>query len=882
MDIRQETRQGAQPHHNGIPRESNGQNSDHTEQTPLLANSSSGTTASPNRYSDDATVAEAGARKSTTATLERTVGGRLLHCGKKHSRFVKAIGALLVLCLLAVLLSPWAAQRVLDRAMVLEIQQTEIYDMDQTGFQIHLLSSVHLDSSRDGFMGLTKILEVLVKPTLTIKPTILTLAVPNEEGGRKDRKRRKDVDSEYDMAEFKVERQQLQMGESLQLNISTHVAVTDSALMAEFFGETLDRSTVDLVVRGNILTRLGPLWYVKLRINRLVALEGLRGVQDATLVSMALPDNHPQGGIIMSGVARINNPSKEVSLRMGPVSFGIFIPTKAHPETDFYKIAEMDCQGLQLLAGQVNEVMLSGRLLHLDDWALSEMSLLSDSQGFDKGAGSEKQLLLGELLSTFIRGENSTIQVRALAKDPKLPPWLAEVFKTIVLSMTFPGSPNKDDFIRAIGMDDLQFGFTDDSKSALLTGRLSTELALPPNVTFPIKLLKMKPVVTLRPSKDGVDMASLDVLDFLPTVSQQEGTSLKVDLELKQKTVRVLPGRLAEFNAFLNRSFTEESIEIGIAGDALAVVETGLGTFELGPISFAVATKQKGLGGLISEPPALLGLDVIDSTNHSLTIKATLVLWNPSHISASLGDVSFLWSHTGFVVGMATVPNLNLVAGNNTIECFGMMNPALHCKRKGPSDPECDPEEARNASRAFISKYISGDNSTTIEVLGYPGSTHIPLLQPMLSEFTISSHLPVIDQDFLISATMYLLSSTLVLELKNPLDTEITVLYVNGTASYKDERLGHILVDFEHDIASPKPILIPANDHQDENSGYVKTPRLPVAFDISSVGYEALKKALGGSLEVDVICHIKTRVGNMEMWVDFVKDGVQAEVRKGF
>ena len=122
----------------------------------------------------------------------------------------------------------------------------------------------------------------------------------------------------------------------------------------------------------------------------------------------------------------------------------------------------------------------------------------------------------------------------------------------------------------------------------------------------------------------------------------------------------------------------------------------------------------------------------------------------------------------------------------------------------------------------------------------------------------------------------------LVLELKNPLDTEITVLYVNGTASYKDERLGHILVDFEHDIASPKPILIPANDHQDENSGYVKTPRLPVAFDLSSVGYEALKKALGGSLEVDVICHIKARVGNMEMWVDFVKDGVQAEVRKGF
>ncbi|KAF9336681.1 hypothetical protein BGZ91_009883, partial [Linnemannia elongata] len=153
---------------------------------------------------------------------------------------------------------------------------------------------------------------------------------------------------------------------------------------------------------------------------------------------------------------------------------------------------------------------------------------------------------------------------------------------------------------------------------------------------------------------------------------------------------------------------------------------------------------------------------------------------------------------------------------------------------------------------------------------------------PMMSAFSISSGLPAIEDDFLISTTMYLLSKTIVLELKNPLDTVITVLYINGTASYKDEPLGHINIDFEHDIASPKPILIPANDHQNETSGYVKTPRLPVTFELSSVGYEALWKALGGSLEVDVSCHIKAKVGSMLMWVDFAKDGMQSEVRKGF
>jgi len=175
-----------------------------------------------------------------------------------------------------------------------------------------------------------------------------------------------------------------------------------------------------------------------------------------------------------------------------------------------------------------------------------------------------------------------------------------------------------------------------------------------------------------------------------------------------------------------------------------------------------------------------------------------------------------------------------------------------------------------------------GDNSTTINVLGYAGTTHIPLLKPMMSSFAITSHLPQIDQDFLISATMYIFSSKLELELQNPLDTVITVLYINGTASFKGEKLGHILVDFEHDFTSPKPILIPANNHKEKDSGYCKTPKLPVVFDLLSVGYEALRRALGGSLEVDVVCHIKAKVGLMEMWVDFVKDGVQAEVRKGF
>ncbi|CAO3564214.1 unnamed protein product [Mortierella alpina] len=784
---------------------------------------------------------------------------RLKLWNKTYPRTIKIVGLLLAVCLLILIISPLVAQRVLDRALVLEIQRTDISETDETGFQVAIQSTIQLDADNDGFFGLTAIIQKVFRPTMTIQPTILSLSLPT-------------ADEKLEMAQFQVEEQQMPLGGILRLDISTHVLVTNATLMAEFFQSTLQQPTVDLAVRGPVSTRLGSLWFMKLRLNLKVALDGLKGIQDATLASMALPDEDPRGGIAMSAVARIDNPSKVVSLKMGPISFGIFLPSKTDPDADQYQIAEVKCTDLNLAAGQSNEIMLSGRLFHLDDW----------TQDSGKGAffdsKSKKQLMLGELLSRFIRGDDSDIRVRALSSDPEVPSWLSEAFKGVALKMAFPGSPTKD-FIESLDMNQLHFGFSDAKDSALLNGHLASVLQLPPNITFPIKLLKMKPAAWLR-SPAGLNITSLEILDFLPTRSRQVGTRLEVEVDLEQTRLVVAEDSLPEFYRFLNTSFTQEWIDLGIIGEATALVECGLGTFELGPIPFDVISRQRGLGGLMTVPPVLEKLDVVDSTKHSLTVKATLTLFNPSSISATLGDLSFPWSNLGHVIGMASVSNVHLQPGNNTIECIGMMDPATDCALK--HDPLCNPELAINASREFISKYISGDNSTTISVLGYAGTTHIPLLKPMMSSFAITSHLPQIDQDFLISATMYIFSSKLELELQNPLDTVITVLYINGTASFKGEKLGRILVDFEHDFTSPKPILIPANNHQQKDSGYCKTPKLPVVFDLLSVGYEALRRALGGSLEVDVVCHIKAKVGLMEMWVDFVKDGVQAEVRKGF
>lgn len=491
-----------------------------------------------------------------------------------YSRSVKVVAAVLIGCLLVAALSPWVAQRVLDQAMVLDIQKASIYDMDQTGFQISIQSTIYLDPTHDGVFGLTRTLQSVFHPTMNIEPTVLHLSLPTDQ-------------DDAHMAEFEVERQHMQMGETLQLNLSTHVTVTDANRMAQFFHATLQQSTVDLAIRGPILTRLGYLWYMKLRINRVVPMDGMKGVQNATLVSMSLPADHPQGGVVMTGLAQLNNPSRTISIKMNAVTFGIYLPSVAHPEVDQFKIAEMSCPELNLEAGKSSQIALSGRLFHLDDWILSEMGRTSSF-----GSGSEKQLLLGRLLSRFIQGQDSTIQVRALSKDPNLPLWLVEAFKSIVLDMAFPGSPAQD-FIRALDMNQLEFRFADTQESAMLSGRMSSELQLPPNVTFPIKILQMKPTAWLK-TPEGQNMALLEISDFLRTKSQQEGNALEVHVDMRDTPLKIMADHLDEFYQFLNTSFTKEWIELGIAGEAHAVVECGLGTFELGPIPFDVITRQRG------------------------------------------------------------------------------------------------------------------------------------------------------------------------------------------------------------------------------------------------------------------------------------------------
>lgn len=61
--------------------------------------------------------------------------------------------------------------------------------------------------------------------------------------------------------------------------------------------------------------------------------------------------------------------------------------------------------------------------------------------------------------------------------------------------------------------------------------------------------------------------------------------------------------------------------------------------------------------------------------------------------------------------------------------------------------------------------------------------------------------------------------------------------------------------------------------------GISKSPRLPVDLDMGGVGYDALRKALGQSLEMDAVAKVGVLIGNYMDIIFYHGKGISARVR---
>lgn len=111
---------------------------------------------------------------------------------------------------------------------------------------------------------------------------------------------------------------------------------------------------------------------------------------------------------------------------------------------------------------------------------------------------------------------------------------------------------------------------------------------------------------------------------------------------------------------------------------------------------------------------------------------------------------------------------------------------------------------------------------------------------------------------------MHLFTSTATFTLLSPLKTStLYVTYLNATAFYHDDEVGHI----DYDL----PFAIPP--------GTTTSPRLPVDWNLGSVGYDAVRGALGGTLKLSARAVVGIRLGKWEERIWYQGGGIGAKIR---
>ncbi|EAS33059.3 uncharacterized protein CIMG_04083 [Coccidioides immitis RS] len=491
------------------------------------------------------------------------------------------------------------------------------------------------------------------------------------------------------------------------------------------------------------------------------------------------------------------------------------------------------------------------------------------------------------LVQSYIKGRETFVYVRGGSlTSPTLPDWLEAILQSVIVPVSIP-SKGLSNLIKRFSMSHVHFFLPEPSAKPdapeaqpRVSALVQALVDLPQEMNVPVNVSRVRTVadvyyhskklgyIDLQKWQNATVRHIKDELDNSP--------ALLVEFDIEKAPLRIVDE--AVFADVIKKVILAgETVSLQVKANVAAELDTALGKFVIRdiPASGDITVKAPLTGGLGNVNPKIDSIKISHTTESTISLQAVVNFTNPTNYSADIPFIDMKLAYNGSSVAHIMGENLSIFPGHNSfVKVQGLWNPA-----------DGNGQQGVISGRDLISRYISGLN-TTVTISPHNGSIpFLPELGKALSTLGIEIPVPKLrlpdqngdgDDDgdnpdggdgphFIKDATMHLWTSTAEFTLLSPLtETTLFITSVHATALYNSTSpVGRIQYN------SPFPVP----------PGVSITPRLPVELDFGGAGYEALKKALGGSLEIDAVADIGVKLGEYMDTISYWGKGIGAKVR---
>ncbi|KAJ4254927.1 hypothetical protein NW762_009725 [Fusarium torreyae] len=482
---------------------------------------------------------------------------------------------------------------------------------------------------------------------------------------------------------------------------------------------------------------------------------------------------------------------------------------------------------------------------------------------------------LDNFMDRYLHGEDAKVFVRGKKlNDTDTPEWISDILESITVPVDFPGR-SFDSFIRNFSLTDVDFKLPDPFADVddpdgepRVSGTAQVLAALPPELNVDLGVDKLRANADLFYEKRKMGELNLD--------HWQKANSTRVEDDKNDETLLNITSRLIDvpltitngdvFSEVMQKLlFGGGDITLDIKAEVDVKVKTVLGILTVKKVPAEGKIPVNGFPGnaLGKLKPQVGEIEVLETTETGILMQALVNLTNPTPYAAIVPYLSVHILHDGELLGEAVSKNVTFNLGENT-------NLLVHATW----DPlRFGGEKAQEVGRKLLSDYVSGENTTLTARTHKRSIPNVPIIGEALSKINITLPTPRItvpgeDESekprFIADATFHLFSSTASFTLLSPLlYNTLYIEHINATALYNHtEPVGQII----HDEPFPA------------TPGRSQTPRLPVEWSPSRVGYGKLKEALGGSLKLDAIANVTVRLGSWTEKIHYIGKGIGAKV----